>query len=372
MGAFAEEAAASLASGGRSAADVATLGYGAALNVLTDDTSAALLDGLTWLGKRIWFRPQQAPTLEADGISSLGLALAVAKLAPSVDGRWLCDLVLRSVSLPDLSLFDRSLFLAAAEVLGAARRPAPDTMAPCLRIVLARRGSGPAPSLAERQAAWVMACGFSGDGAAEAAVALAAINALTETSLPARLGTAEPADVVRLLEGVRRSMRRWAWDDAPRTPASAPARWEIANEYHVQDLLWAVLAPLFPDLNDEETLPPVGQKNPRADLTIPSLGTIVEVKFVRPRTSFQSIIGEVAEDASLYGTDPRWRALIPFVWDDSSRTEEHATLMKGLLGLPMVVGAVVVPRPQKMVRSNPADGSVPGCSHLKRAKPRAR
>ncbi len=86
MGAFAEEAAASLASGGRSAADVATLGYGAALNVLTDDTNAALLDGLTWLGKRIWFRPQQAPTLEADGISSLGLALAVAKLAPSVDG----------------------------------------------------------------------------------------------------------------------------------------------------------------------------------------------------------------------------------------------------------------------------------------------
>jgi hypothetical protein len=111
-----------------------------------------------------------------------------------------------------------------------------------------------------------------------------------------------------------------------------------------------LLAPLFPDLNDEETLPPVGQKSPRIDLSIPSLGTIIEVKFMRPSKSFQDIIEEIAADASLYTTDPRWTSIIPFVWDDSRRAEEHQKLVTGLKQLPSVIGAVVISRPGKMDR----------------------
>jgi hypothetical protein len=111
-----------------------------------------------------------------------------------------------------------------------------------------------------------------------------------------------------------------------------------------------VLAPLFPDLNDEETLPPVGQKNPRVDLSIPSLGTVIEVKFMRAGKAFQAVIDEIAADASLYATDPRWTSLIPFVWDDSRRLEEHQKLVAGLKQFSMVVGAVVVSRPGKMER----------------------
>ena len=114
-----------------------------------------------------------------------------------------------------------------------------------------------------------------------------------------------------------------------------------------------MLAPLFPDLNDEETLPPVGQKNPRVDLSIPSLKTVVEVKFMRPGKSFQNIIEEIAADASLYSTDPRWTSLIAFVWDDARRMEEHQKLVAGLKQLPMVVGAVVMSRPGKMDRLEP-------------------
>ena len=107
---------------------------------------------------------------------------------------------------------------------------------------------------------------------------------------------------------------------------------------------------MFPDLNDEETLPPVGQKSPRVDLSIPSLGTVVEVKFMRAGKSFQDVIEEIAADASLYATDLRWKSLIPFVWDDTRRVEEHQKLAVGLEQLPMVVGAVVVSRPGKMDR----------------------
>ncbi|WP_426954561.1 hypothetical protein [Muricoccus radiodurans] len=354
------EAVASLASGARSSSDVGTLGYVAALGGLDDAARGAMAKGLAWLRGRAWFRPQQAPTLEADGVSALGVALAASALGRAGSEAWLGRLITRSVALPGLPPCERSLFAAAAEVLGVPGRPALDAMAPVARVALAIRGIGPGPSEAERAAAWSQAHRFSGDDLVEATLTLAALDALAEVSLPARLGVAEPADVVRLLEGVHRSMRRWAWDQAPLTQHSRTARWDISNEYHVQDLLWALLAPVFPDLTDEENLPSVGQKNPRADLTIASLGTIVEVKFLRPKATFQSIVSEVAEDASLYRTDPRWTSLVAFVWDDSARTEEHATLVRGLCALPMVVGAVVVPRPRKMTpapSADPAPGS---------------
>jgi hypothetical protein len=185
----------------------------------------------------------------------------------------------------------------------------------------------------------------------EAALLLRAFDLTAAHSLPARSGRLEPLDVLRILEGVHRSFRRWTWEHQPRTRTSTVERWNVQNEYHVQNLLWAILAPLFQDLNDEETLPPVGQKNPRLDLSIPSLGTIVEVKFLRRDIPMQRIIEEIAEDVGLYRTDRRWTSLIPFVWDDSARTEEHAKLVAGLNKLDMVIGAVVVPRPGMMTAS---------------------
>ncbi|MCA3718410.1 MAG: hypothetical protein IM674_09165 [Brevundimonas sp.] len=204
-----------------------------------------------------------------------------------------------------------------------------------------------------RSAAWQRALRFSGgeDVVPSAALLLKTLDILTDYNLPARLGQLNPRDVLRVLQEVRRSFKRWTWEDAPRTSKSAMARWEIENEYHVQNLLWGILAPLFPDLNDEETLPPVGQKNPRVDLSIPSLGTVIEVKFMRPSATFQDVIEQIAADASLYATDPKWTSLIPFVWDDARRTEQHQKLIAGLEQLPSVIGAVVVSRPGKMDRS---------------------
>jgi hypothetical protein len=60
-------------------------------------------------------------------------------------------------------------------------------------------------------------------------------------------------------------MGRWTFELEKRTVNSAVARWDVENEYHVQNLLWAVLAPLFPDIDDEENLPSIGHKKPRAD-----------------------------------------------------------------------------------------------------------
>jgi hypothetical protein len=161
-------------------------------------------------------------------------------------------------------------------------------------------------------------------------------------------------DVAKLLSGIaERSMRRWVWEETGRTKNSAPAKWNVENEYHVQDILWAVLAPVFPDLDDEEWLKSLGQHHPRADLAIPSLKIIIEVKFLRSNrpSALSGLIQEVAADASTYLRDgTNFDHMIPFVWDDTATTEQHSELRQGLLGLRGVRDVVILPRPQRMQR----------------------
>ena len=348
--------------GGRAVGHVSALGYAEAAGSFDGKQPGVFADGLSWLGQRAWFQPQRALTLEADGIAALGVALGAHQINAAGSGiEWLQRLVIRSAASPHLSEFDRSLFIAAAHVISAPGRQDVSAMIAEVRVALDNRGIGNADEAA-CNAAWERIVRFSaGDNIMpEAAVMLAALEGLTQRSLPARLGRLEPLDVITALAGIERSFRRWPWETAPRTPNSTITRWNIENEYHVQDLLWAVLAPLFPDLDDEETLPPVGQISPRTDLSIPSLSLVVEAKFMRVSARFQDIIEEIASDASLYSTDSRWKSLIPFVWDDSQRSEEHAKLISGLKKLPMVVDAIVVSRPGRMTRGESAGPSRPG------------
>jgi len=271
-----EDAAANLgAGGGRSAGHVAILGYVDAAGRLADQFQPVLAAGLAWLGDRAWFRPHQPPTLEADGIAALGVALGVHGRGMIPQAGWLQGLVVKSARSPDLSPLERSFFIAAAHLIEAPGRQDAAAMLPEARLAFAPLGLGTADEACCREA-WQRTLRFTGGGEVvpEAALLLRVFDALTERNLPARLGHLDPSDILHVLEGVQRSFRRWTWEIAPRTPKSAVARWEVENEYHVQNLLWAVLAPLFPDLNDEETLPPVGQKSPRVDLSIPTLGTV--------------------------------------------------------------------------------------------------
>lgn len=334
----------------RAAGDVATLAYVEAAGRLGSEFQSTLVEGLSWLSARTWFRPHQPPTLEADGIAAFGVALALHRRSADVSNKWLQELVVRSAGTSGLVLLDHSLFVAAGRALLAPGRQDATSMSPEVRLAVGTLGFGDVDEGCY-SAAWERILRFTGgpEMVPEATLLLHALDVVTERNLPARLGRLDYRDVLHVLEGVHRSFRRWTWEDAPRTPLSAVAQWNIENEYHVQNILWAILAPLFPDLNEEETLPPVGPKNPRVDLSIPSVSTIIEVKFVRPTTAFQKVVEEIAADASLYATDPRWRSLIPFIWDDGRRTEEHPKLLAGLKQLAMVDGAVIVSRPARML-----------------------
>lgn len=156
--------------------------------------------------------------------------------------------------------------------------------------------------------------------------------------------------VIVLLNNINSSFKRWVWEDKGKTSTSIPQRWDILNEYHVQSLLYFLLSPLFPDIESEFYSEPVGQLNSRADIGLPSLNLIIEVKFLRRGKKFQKMIEEVAADNSLYFKKDsvfrsKYSRMLVFLWDDTRRNEEHQLFINGVNGLENIVGTVVVSRP---------------------------
>ncbi|HBM66929.1 MAG TPA: hypothetical protein DD418_26675 [Pseudomonas sp.] len=158
-------------------------------------------------------------------------------------------------------------------------------------------------------------------------------------------------DLLGFLEHIPVGLKRWTWEDMGRTRGAEPVKWTVENEYHVQNLLYVLLAPIFNDIADEVNLQPVGQKNPRIDLYLPSLHTIIEVKYRKDaKKSFPALIGEIAEDASLYRADQKYKdaRIVSFLWDCTRATQEHAKFKEGVLKINGIDGCVVTSAPSTM------------------------
>lgn len=158
-------------------------------------------------------------------------------------------------------------------------------------------------------------------------------------------------EIIKFLENIPAGLKRWTWEASPRTKNSSAVKWHLENEYHVQNLLYVMLAPIFPDVSDEVYTDPVGQKNPRLDLYLPSIDTVIEVKYRKDtKKSFQDLIGEVAEDASLYRADTKFKKskLIVFLWDHTRATQEHVKFKEGVMRIDGINGCVVVCSPSVM------------------------
>jgi len=191
------------------------------------------------------------------------------------------------------------------------------------------------------------------DGVARDSVRLAVFEFALARLAHVSVGAAGVDDLKTILLNAGRALKLWRYEDRPRTANSAIARWDIENEYHVQAFLWTILAPVFADLEDEENLPSVGHKHPRADLGIPSLRTVVEVKFLRSagQAALAKVTEEVAADTSLYlSTDSGYDNIMVVVWDDSAQTEQHHELKTGLESIRGITCAAIISRPLKMKR----------------------
>lgn len=159
------------------------------------------------------------------------------------------------------------------------------------------------------------------------------------------------SDVVTVLQRIPTVFQRWTWEDKPRTSkhGAQARRWHIENEYHFQSLLYTVLKPLIPSLDEEQYLPSTGTYQPRADLCILALELVVEVKFWYKGKSVKHLTEEIAADLTLYlRPDSPYQGVITAIWDDGARTEEQAELKRGLKGLNGLLDVVIVNRPSWM------------------------
>jgi hypothetical protein len=347
----------------RQSVHAAVLGYA----VDIDPSLAAVFEEyVDWLAQRQYFIDHRPPAFEVDGLALLGVAIGLSRNSPGDDEQhraWLRSLLRRSLQAERSVGWNQSLRAAALELISEPHDAARELVTDDLRVALAAK-SRLADTQAARANAWSLMASLQGqsDGMTRAAAQLAALTRMLREASTLQLTSTSVSDVARLLSGVSRSMRRWPWDSKPKTKNSAAARWDVENEYHVQDLLWVVLAPVFPDLDDEEWLTSLGHHHPRADLAIPSLGLIVEVKFARKggKSVFSEIIQGVAADASTYlQAGSGYTSVIAFVWDDAARTEEHAELRQGLMRLRGVADAIILSRPAKMVRDESGDQAEP-------------
>lgn len=185
----------------------------------------------------------------------------------------------------------------------------------------------------------------------EAGLRLSAIDWAVQRAMDFDIAAPTLCDVAAILHRVSTVFQRWTWEEKPRTTRAGaePRRWHIENEYHFQSLLFAVLKPLVPALEEEKYLPPTGTYQPRADLCIASLETVIEVKFWYQSKSIKELTEEIAADLTLYlRPDSPYKKVIAAIWDDGTRTESQAELKRGLTGLSGLADVVIVNRPAFM------------------------
>lgn len=352
----------SVTGGQRSHKEVAILGYALAAGQMKQAEQLAVLDGIVWLTGRNPFVDGAPIPCCTDPVALLGVALG-AKFAGDAQLRqslaeWMEKFLATTSAARGIEDWQRCLFAASHLLVSATTTLAIPSASPVadIRVALRSKGllasSGQAQDAADEREVLQILKGESTElGPVRAAIRFAAYQWIRREGQIIDLARPTLADVGRVLRGVPAGLKKWTWETKPRTSAkNAEARqWHIDNEYHVQNLLWLVLAPCFPDLKEEEYTPSIGDYQPRVDLCIPSLQLIIEVKFMRESTKPKDIIEEVAADANLYfAPGSQYRHLIPFVWDDVRRSEDHPTLESGLKQIPKVVDAIVVSRPGSM------------------------
>ncbi len=191
----------------------------------------------------------------------------------------------------------------------------------------------------------------------EAAFRLSSLDWARDRALDLNLNSLTVANVIQILKNIQPIFDRWPWEDSPRTrrEGAEARKWHVENEYHFQSLLYAILKPVFPALEEEQYLASIGQYQPRADLCLKSLNLLIEVKYWYSGRPLKDLTEEVAADRSLYlcKANSPYKQMIAIVWDEGARNEKYAEFEKGLMSLSDIAAVVMVPRPSIMVVQPP-------------------
>lgn len=312
-----------------------------------NEIEVAFQEGLQWLQGRKFFTPGRPPTLEGDSLALLALSIGVDAQKNSESKAWMMEVLIQARDSGQDGRNKDLLHLGIALIEDT--DSAWETVTPLLRAAAKHRGKGKLP-----QDIWQAAFSEVVTPVSipmEWSVFHAAAMKIIFAAKP-NVDLARPTveQIVELLRLVPASLKRWSWEDKSKTTSRnvTAQRWDIQHEYHVQNLLWAILRPVFPDLEDEENLPSLGHKHPRVDLTVPSLRLAIEVKYLRHsnQAARAGIVEEVSADTGLYLTaDSPYDQIVVFIWDATASNHHHDEIVSGIRKLNGIVDVVIVSRP---------------------------
>lgn len=107
---------------------------------------------------------------------------------------------------------------------------------------------------------------------------------------------------------------------------------KVEDEYDVQDLAYALLKPLVPDLTKENPSQKVAGAGGRLDLSSSSLGVVVEVKAALKEGREKEIVRECRDRVKLYSGVPGINWLVFFIYDPEHRIDDLDNVKLGLEG----------------------------------------
>jgi hypothetical protein len=328
--------------------DVAILGYGVECGLLDSEGIERLREGLRWMTGRSTHVDGYVADFCTDAVSLFGIALGLRRLNDVVARP---DWVLKTCSVGGhhAASWQASLIALAQRISGASDATVSSEE---VRLIAFSKGliaTGLDAEATQRviDSLRVTELGLIVD--ADVPIRLAALREIIAGAPRISFNHATITDVVKVLRAMPSGLQRWTWEDKGKTANSLPRKWFVDNEYHVQNLTWLLVSPLFPDARFEENKGAVATVHPRLDIVLPSLRLIIEVKFWRKNVKSEDVVRELAEDTGLYLTpDAPYDAIVPLIWDDAARTEEHAGLISGLKTMNGICDAVVIPRPARM------------------------
>lgn len=110
--------------------------------------------------------------------------------------------------------------------------------------------------------------------------------------------------LIRLIDNFRVGARLLANRGHSRSP------FVLENEYDVQDLLFISIRGVFNDARLEEWTPKHAGTSKRVDIVVPSLGALVETKYVRSKSHARSVANEIKIDIESYHSYPACRSVL--------------------------------------------------------------
>ena len=344
----------------RSYRDVAILGFAAATGILQPSQWEVLKKGLTWVAGREPFIDGGPMDFCTDIVALLGIALGAQLIGEdSIQNKVVCwmERFISQSFQNRLSDWQKCLLIATQQAVSSIPTLSLPNANTVSDVRLALRVKGllpPDPGSNNQEQMETLSLMKLEAGAAIhpacAALRLAAFDSIQRTSPAVNLSRQSIEDVCIILNRVPGALRKSIGKEKLHPGEDQARKGYVNNEEQVQNLLYFLLASIFPDCREIDNTSSVGgQGHLRTVLEIPCLRLIICVKVMDSSNNHQSVIQQISADSYLYlGEGSAYSSIVVFLWDGFSRLDIHNNLTKKIKQLPGVVDAIVVSCPESI------------------------